>query len=349
MRFSPGFYQQLAIFFGIELPDPGAALGGFLARWKSSSPLERLGTILQTGFNDRLIRTQGLSNIIAGLALFSSGMGAVQYLQRRAAESVPIRGRVGRSGQKREWSSAGRAWKQALIWKDFHFLAGGFLGGHSGSVIKLIAYGLFLGTIVWKPQLWGRSAVHWDDAGFTIMGFMGFLVAVELTLAAARIFRHERRWRTLSSLAMLPSSLGSIAYQKVLGALLVVWPAVLYFFIGLMCASGTIWEELHKLWSKPNHGLASMIGQIAFGGFAFFVIQPLFFLHLVANLSLRVKWGTIPLAIAINYLFFTFTMMTVMFLVGQGMLFVLAIMFIAATIFLHVNTGARLRELAGEE
>jgi hypothetical protein len=223
-------------------------------------------------------------------------------------------------------------------------------------VIKLIVYGLLLGSIVWPPHLsgWlsGRPPFRWDSAGFKIMGFMAFALAMELTFAAARNFRHERRWKTLSSLAMLPVSLRSVAYQKILAALLTLWPGILYFCIGLVCASATIWEGIWKAWREHSHMTGVSFSDIALGWFGLTILQALFFLHLVANLSLRVKWGAIPLAIALNYLFIkiSFSIMAVVLsLRGRGAMAIPMITLLIATVALHVNTGARLKQLAAEE
>jgi hypothetical protein len=344
----PAVFSAIGYLFGIEFTNWDSKPAAFLAAWKNSSPLERLSAILKTGFGEGPVGTQVVSNIAAGVTLFLLAWTVFDIFNAEQREATPLRGRVARSGSPARFTNAGRAWRHALLWKDFHFLAGGVLGGYFGSLIKLIVYGLLLGSIVWQPYVPGRPAFRWDSAGFKIMGFMAFALGMELTFAAARIFRHERRWKTLSSLAMLPVSLRSVAYQKILAALLTLWPGILYFCIGVACASDTIWEGIWKAWHSQMG--AVRFSNITLGWLGLSILQALFFLHLVANLSLRVKWGAIPLAIAMSYLFSMPSMMAVMLIFRvNGAMVIPMITLLIATVALHVNTGARLKQLAAEE
>jgi hypothetical protein len=343
----PALFSAIGYLLGIESTNWGSKPAAFFAAWKNTSPLERLGAILKTGFGEGPVGTQVVSNIAAGVTLFLLAWAVFETFNAEQREATPLRGRVARSGSPARFANAGRAWRHALIWKDFHFLAGGVLGGHFGSLIKLIVYGLVLGSLVWNPPRSGGAVgapFRWDSVGFKLMGFMAFALAIELTFAAARIFRHERRWKTLSSLAMLPVSLRSVAYQKILAALLTLWPGILYFCIGLACASATIWESI---W-KASHEVRFFDTTLGWLGLA--VLQTLFFLHLVANLSLRVKWGAVPLAIAVSYLFSMFSMMAVMLIFrGADAMVIPMLVLSVGTVALHVNTGARLKQLAAEE
>jgi hypothetical protein len=320
---------------------PGAKLAAFLTAWARSSPFDRLSEILRTGFHEGPIGTQVVSNITAGGILFLIAWALFDTFNSEQRDSAPARGPIARGGSRLRFASAGRAWHRALVWKDFHFLA----GGRVASLLRFVLYGLLLAIVLWSP-LWGRQRpIKWSEAGFTIMGIMAVTLSIELAFAAGRIFRQEWRWKTLSGLAMLPIPIRSIAYQKILAALLSLWPGILYFAFGFVCTSRVIWDEFVRTWSAPR-----TIESALLGGLGLTVVTTLFFLHLVANLSLRVKWGAIPLAFAITYLgpMFLFPI-TMFFFRNSGGLFVHAIMFFIATVALHVNTGVRLRRLAAEE
>lgn len=326
----------------IESAAPGPRLGGVLAAWRSSSPLERLGTILKTGFHDGPVGVQVIGNLAAGGILFLIAWAAFNAFNAEQLEAAPARGPVAQRNSRFPFLSAGRAWRRALLWKDFHFLG----GGRAATFIKFVLYGLVLACVVLSPE--GVRPIRWQDAGFTMMALMAVAVGIELTFAAGRMFRQEWRWKTLSSLAMLPVSIRSIAHQKILAALLASWPGVFYFCIGLVCASEAIWDFLANALIAPN--AARMFQAIAPVALAFSIVQCIFFLHLVANLSLRVKWGAVPLALAISYVFSIFIAMGAIVLFGsaEALIIPVAALVIASGV-LHVNTGARLEQLAAEE
>jgi heme/copper-type cytochrome/quinol oxidase subunit 4 len=177
------------------------------------------------------------------------------------------------------------------------------------------------------------------------LGLMSVALGFELTFAAGRMFRQEWRWKTLSSLAMLPASLRSVAYQKIIAALFASWPGLLYFCIGLAFAREAIWASLRQALSNSNTAWINPL-LVTFG---YLIVHLVFFLHLVANLSLRVKWGAVPLAIAISYISLMFIGTGAVLFGGSKGMIVPPLIWIVATVVLHVNTGARLVRLAAEE
>ena len=92
---------------------------------------------------------------------------------------------------------------------------------------------------------------------------------------------------------------------------------------------------------------------INFGTFLVIFLQFILFLHLVAFLSLVIKRGALPLAIAIQYLgggFFMGIITTISMAVRfQGIVFVIAFGCLAASVFLHYGIGYRLVRAAAEE
>jgi hypothetical protein len=82
----------------------------------------------------------------------------------------------------------------------------------------------------------------------------------------------------------------------------------------------------------------------------FLASQGLFFLHLVAVLSLYVKRGALPLAIGIQVLIFIFSGIFVSAFRAGNSGFVLLTWFgFGAAIFLHFHIGKRLATVAAEE
>jgi hypothetical protein len=167
---------------------------------------------------------------------------------------------------------------------------------------------------------------------------------VELAFAAASVLRVERQGQTLSSLAMLPKGVRRAAYEKLLGVIPSLSSAGFYVLLSLPLIAKDIYDIMR------DFNLDSRSDWWALIGILFALSQAVFFLHLVANLSLRVKRGALPLAIGIYILLFMFVGISSIGLMRDesgGVL--LLILTMGATIFLHVNIGHRLTELAAED
>ena len=93
----------------------------------------------------------------------------------------------------------------------------------------------------------------------------------------------EVRLQTLSSLVMLPRTIAYLAYSKTLGCLLGLIPALTCLCLGSLLLPGL----------NVNFVLQVLIAPLTWGIMLLVVV----FLHLVAFLSLFVKWGALPLAV----------------------------------------------------
>ena len=313
---------------------PGPILDSFLTHWQQSLPTTRIVEIGITGFHESPICFQVVSNLVLGLGFFLAAWAAFDLFCNEQHDAAPPRGLLRTRAKRVKLFSPGRAWRHALLWKDFHFLG----GGHALALIRLIVYGCIIGAIltiwhyVWSPAPTRR------DIGYVMLWTMLVALIIEGAFIAARVFRQERIWKTWSSLAMLPISIRRIAFQKVFGCILSDWPALLLFAIGCLLSADdwmpnkpyrTAWETLFMIISSAGH--------------------VVLFYHLVTNLSLRLKWGALPLSIAIIF--------TAEILVGG----IFALMFREATIvvfdvalviligLLHVDIGRQLERLASED
>ena len=123
------------------------------------------------------------------------------------------------------------------------------------------------------------------------MGGMLFAAAIEIALYTSRLFSTELKWNTLPSLVILPKSIPSLIYAKVWGCLFTLIPVLTYFFLGIVLSPESFAEAISDIFSVEHH---------QFGVFMMMVSIFLFFIHLVALLSLFVKWGALPLAFAVT-------------------------------------------------
>jgi len=99
---------------------------------------------------------------------------------------------------------------------------------------------------------------------------------------ASRIFHDEIRMQTMSSLLMLPQSIPYMGYSKAIGCLIGLFPAgICLIFAALML---------------PNFRFNDLVNLLAEPAFWAAIMGVLVFLHLVALLSLFIKWGALPAA-----------------------------------------------------
>ena len=304
-----------------------------------ASPAGRLMEILATGFDGRVFGWQAASNLALGGACFLLAWLVFDRFCDEQQESAPRRG-----GARQRWRwlrrfRAGRAWPRALAWKDFYFLAGGkvwVLG-------KYFIYGLPLLAMICWPQRWGGSPGLKEFGGITFW-LMALLICLELAFVAASIFNTERQAHTLSTLAVLPMSMRRIALHKLLGILPVLLPAATYLALGVLCSFETISEILRNVSMSRSGNVTALL----FLGYAF--MQGIFFLFLTANLSLRIKRGALPLAIAVQFVLQFFLGIAFAAAFRDEWAFApLIVMTLFAILFLHHDTFQRLENLAAEE
>ncbi len=305
-----------------------------------ASPFHRLGEVLATGFSERAFGWQAGSNLALGAGCFLLAWLVFDAFCDEQQESAPRRGGVLRRRRFLRRLGAGRAWSRALAWKDFYFLA----GGKVWIVGKFLLYGLLLAGLFSLIPNFGGSQREAETMGYVTMWVMWLLFTIETAFAAAGIFKTERMAHTLSTLAVLPMSLRRIALHKILGILPTLLPTVTYFAIGLACAAPAISRDFGPFHSDSRGNVTALL----FLSYSF--VQGIFFLHLTANLSLRVKRGALPLAIGIQFILQLFLSFTFAAVFRDEWAFApLIVLTVFATLFLHHDIFQRLEMLAAEE
>lgn len=278
--FAPALTAELARVGLPKSPWYGHTIFRLLDWYAESSIFERIHYhVIATGFNDPIISTQVLTNFTMGLICF--GFAWLVFIPSTSRQSTGgvSRGFVLKSSTRLRLFSPGRSWAMPLAWKDFQFIA----GGHVFAVIKVFAYTLLLVGIVYLNYAWGGNGVQWGDVGGMYVGCLLVAVGIEACLLAARIFHDEVRLQTLSSLLMLPRSIPYLAYTKALGCLLGLLPSIICLCLGALMLPGV----------DANVAMEALIDPFTWG----VILGVTIFLHLIALLSLFVKWGALPLAI----------------------------------------------------
>ena len=297
----------------------------------SMSAYQRKSQILITGFADPAIGTQVISNLIgAGVFFFLSWL-AFEKCTENEKPAAPTRGMLSFRGKPRIFG-AGRTWPMAMVWKDFFFVAGGF-----GTLIaKWIFYGIvmvgFYILFVFLGSQWGNFKIFDAELlGNTLMISMLIVIMVEIPFLLGRSLRDELQWRTLQTLAILPSPLPQVGYEKYLGALLGLIPAAGYFCLGVLVNAGDF--------------VGAFAETVTSTGGWYSILSYLFFVQVCVFLSAFMKWGALPLAfvIMIGYNSCLFGMLGLLIpRAGEGVFGVVGFITAFITVVLHIATWARL-------
>jgi hypothetical protein len=298
----------------------------------STSIFGRIGTILRTGFAEGMISHQVVTNLVGGLIFFVFSWLVFDRCTRNEQQAGPARGfwqwRIGGKGIL----GAGRAWRLAEVWKTFNFTA----GGKSMILAKFVLYGALIWLLAYINYIDSNRRIDWDELGQVMMGVMLAAIMIENMVNASRIFHSEIKWNTLSSITILPHSIASLAYSKVAGCCLALIPAITYFVLGYLLDPQSFYEAVDDMLSEPGFWYA----------FSLYTLL----VHLIAVLSLYVKWGVLPLSLGIIVIVYMLSI-ALMFMGSIGgnqesMLVVPAICFIIASFMGHVLIHSRLKTLA---
>lgn len=313
----------------------------FVDYWKRATPSERLGAIFQTGFTGPVIGFQVVSNLVLGALLFLLSWIIFDPCTREEKESAPARHWFSGPKTRQSRIPRGLIGGRAVSWKEFTITSGGRMG-------LLIKFGVVGGlVIIFNIVLPGTGSDRTREfEGGLLIWLSIFATAIFLALDAGRIFREEVRWKTLSSLVTLPISIQELAYRKAAGALAGTLPLLAGVIVGMMLTPKDTGDFFSEVLSNSS----------SFMAFALSILQFILFLHLTAFLSLIIKRGALPLAVAIQYLggSFFLSFLSLLFMgaarSGPDVLFALTgIICIIGTGILHRAIGLRLAAAAAEE
>jgi ABC-type transport system involved in cytochrome c biogenesis permease component len=255
-------------------------------QWEQNvSMWSRISTITTTGFSESAVSPQVLYHCVAALGFFGLSWVGFERFTRERHVVRPLARFFTRPSRWLGRRRVDRAWRMALTWKDFHFVA----GGRRMLIVRFCLFFIVIGGLFWLVSLEApqRTRFSLDVLGGTAMIAMLAAGAIELALIASRVFHEEVKAQTLPLLMMLPKTAAQIAWSKAASAIPALVPALCYFLLGAVLNS----EES----SKDLKGIVT-----SWAGWYAIVLFVLF-LHTAAYLSLVVKWGALPLAIFLVY------------------------------------------------
>jgi len=233
---------------------------------------------------------QSISNTLAGMLFFLASWAFYVWFTADANSAAPVRPFMAKSKQVTavRFFAPGRAWKQAVIWKDFHFHAGGVSSILAQCLIFMVV--LLIACVL---QLRYDRQIAWEANAFGIMTASVVVAGLMCVTLAARILAEEVKWKTLTSLTLVPQSTIWLVFSKVCGAALVLLPSALGFSLGFAIF---VWNKEDRLsfWENTSREDMTWMGWM--------MLQYVLLIHLAALASLFVKWGALPIAIGVQFI-----------------------------------------------
>jgi hypothetical protein len=274
-----------------------------------------------------------VSDIALAVVFFLLSWLCFDYCSREQKEVSAPRGLLARSGSRWRFLGAGRAWDNALAWKDFYFLSGGLVA----AAVKIVLFATVVVLTLWYELRNGWMSPT-QRIFEVVIGVSLPVIAIELAFYASRIFYDEIRWQTLPDIAMLPVSAGWLAVEKMKGCLIALIPSVAFFLFGVLMNPMDFASGL-------NHVIANAEGWYA-------IATVVFFLHLTAYLSILMKRGAASAAFGL--MFVANMIMSIMFAIAGNYMFMrqwyglVAVLLFGAAVFLWKRIGPALERKAAE-
>lgn len=331
------------VLSGLFRNSQGTFLGdivlSFSGKLGEMSALGSIGRTMTTGFGASWWSFQVLSNLVVGtvILLIAGGVFNLCTQNEKEAGELNVFDRI---RKRAATSNNRRVWQSAILWKDFHFVGGGFwfLG------LKLFLYLAFM--IIFAISISRRSADYFEILGLTLVWWSMFFIVLETAIMSARLFRSELSQKTWSSLVLLPRSSTEIVYSKLLGGLSVILPLLCCAFLSLFLIPDEFADFFGEVFSDSEFFL----------GFSYFISQIILAIHLSTFLSITQKWAHWPIAVFLSgFVLFMANMMIggCIFWGGPGVseepvLFMGCLLAGVLILLVHFRTRTRLIELAAE-
>ena len=272
---------------------PGGTGAVIFDYYRDVSIFYRVGTILETGFNESVISLQVMCNVGIGGVFFILSWAWFSLFSERRQQGTERPALMG-TAARMKWLKPSRAWALALAWKDYNFLTGGYVG----TAIKFVLFGL---VVLATYLIVGMQAGQPEWAIISTWIMFGMVVVQGLRYSGV-VFQHEIKQQTLSALVMLPQYPIVIVYSKFLGCAMGLAPALFWMMVSLCCTPQLALEVV----TFPATWL--IVGEL------------IIMMSLAVQLSMHMKWGAVAASFAIVLMFFNccpiFTLITFAF--GQG-------------------------------
>ncbi len=193
----------------------------------------------------------------------------------------------------------GECWSgsRSLIWKDLHFVSGGAVG----LMYRIVLYSLITGLIAFLLGYFGGDW-EWSVLGGWMLGVGLVAGTFELASNVGRGLRTELQWQTLSTLALLPQSIRSIVWSKLLSGLAALAPAAVMVLFGLLTLLEPMTEGIADLVNRTNGSFVNLLELLYLPMMITLVLLEIaVFVELTAFFALTIRWGYVVLAAVCTY------------------------------------------------
>jgi hypothetical protein len=267
----------------------------FVQWFGNVSPFGHLRQITTGSFWESHLRENAITHLSFGVVFFL----AAWWLFDRRCQGEGDAPAPAAGGTARRFSiptrRRRRPWRRAIAWKDFHFHYGGWL-----LVLSRITI-YFLGAILVIFGAWKMWKVNRLGIAQGLITTGTWILSVELAIFAALLWSREHWGHTLGSIVALPRSLGSVFSEKLRGLLPAILPSLALIATGIG-VGGQEWADrfVGSLLSSELNA-TTFIGFPGFGvwGLLRNLVETVWYLHLVAYLSLQLRWTALPAAYGI--------------------------------------------------
>jgi hypothetical protein len=239
---------------------------------------------ISIGWDAASWRGTSLAFGIAGLCFFALAWASFGRFAADPPETKP-RAVLNKSVDSAP-SRAGRAWPDAIAWKDQHFIHGGGRTAGIKGVIYFILAIWIAGTMA--GNRWRATEV----TIWTIFTLSTLAALIETAVAGSRVFRIEVRGQTLGDLYVLPQDINALIRSKRRAVLYSLIPIGVFVASSLVCGLPSL---LDAAFDSTESFL--VFAQVAI----LFPLEFVFHYRLAAWFSLRLKWGGFPAALVTSF------------------------------------------------
>ena len=328
-------------------------VGGFCISLMKTSPFTQMVFILSTGFSSSPISYQVVASVMWGILFFVVSWVVFDSRTREQKVAAPDRGIPTRERKVLRRFGAGRTWLRALVWKDFHFLAGGKARLTAKTLsFALVLVGCGIAYYAISIRIEGRTPPFGElkrTAAWCVLVTVGIVTLFEAGVFASRFLGQEIKWKTLSSTVLLPMSMSRLVGMKSLGVFINFLPNIAFLLIGCCLVPDTIADVMSTGFSNPE----------IVAGALYVVVCYAFFIYLTTLLSLYTKWGAFALAFVISlfmqyFIFCAISMLVVIFKITTGSMnleiifLILGVITAALCVASHRCILVRLEKVAGQ-
>lgn len=286
-----------------------------IAEVNETTIFNRLAVIQQTGFSGDYLSLQVVSNMAAGMLLFGISWLLFERWTRNPEPVIDQRSsllysRIGFRRKQPQARVSGRVWRNPFAWQEYSFVQ----GGNSRWFLRWIVPPCLAGLVIvcmhvmvaWSLGTIKGPTIEEQVEIFvgTILGITAVFFAAESLSGSSRMFGDEYREGTLTTLLLLPLSIGHVELQKVLGEVRGMIP---YFFWGVVSLICTIWMSPESAFENlsTNREILFFVFS-AIGGY-------LLLYQLIIWYSVHVKRGAMGFGFLTAYLGTAFFSLTCLF------------------------------------